>query len=104
LSDTLFKKVDYSLAKLMDDIEMGTISLPDIQRPFVWKNSKIRDLFDLSCCRGPHGPRGLKPFRPALIKPTRGRRGSIEIMSISTSKSPQFNLLLKRCAPYSQRA
>jgi hypothetical protein len=46
LSDTLFKKVDYSLAKLMDDIEMGTIGLPDIQRPFVWKNSKIRDLFD----------------------------------------------------------
>jgi hypothetical protein len=46
MSDTLFKKVDYSIAKLMDDIEMGTIGLPDIQRPFVWKNSKIRDLFD----------------------------------------------------------
>lgn len=46
MSDTLFKKVDYSLSKLMDDIEMGTIGLPDIQRPFVWKNSKIRDLFD----------------------------------------------------------
>jgi hypothetical protein len=24
-------------------------------------------------------------------------------MNISTSKSPQFNLPLKRCAPYSQR-
>lgn len=46
MSETLFKKVDYSMAKLMDDIEMGTIGLPDIQRPFVWKNSKIRDLFD----------------------------------------------------------
>jgi hypothetical protein len=46
MSDTLFKKVDYSMSKLMDDIEMGTIGLPDIQRPFVWKNSKIRDLFD----------------------------------------------------------
>lgn len=46
MSETLFKKVDYSLAKLMDDIEMGTIGLPDIQRPFVWKNAKIRDLFD----------------------------------------------------------
>jgi hypothetical protein len=46
MSDTLFKKVDYSLSKLIDDIEMGTIGLPDIQRPFVWKNSKIRDLFD----------------------------------------------------------
>jgi len=44
MSETLFKKVDYSMAKLMDDIEMGTIGLPDIQRPFVWKNAKIRDL------------------------------------------------------------
>lgn len=43
---TLFKEVGYSLAKLIDDIEMGEIGLPDIQRPFVWKNSKIRDLFD----------------------------------------------------------
>ncbi|MFG0260842.1 MAG: RNA-binding domain-containing protein [Novipirellula sp. JB048] len=41
MSDTLFKKVDYSMAKLMDDIEMGTIGLPDIQRPFVWKNAKV---------------------------------------------------------------
>ncbi len=46
MSETLFKKVDYSLSKLMDDIEMGSIGLPDIQRPFVWKNSKVRDLFD----------------------------------------------------------
>ena len=46
MSETLFKKVDYSMGKLMDDIEMGTIGLPDIQRPFVWKNSKVRDLFD----------------------------------------------------------
>jgi hypothetical protein len=46
MSETLFKKVDYSLSKLIDDIEMGTIGLPDIQRPFVWKNTKVRDLFD----------------------------------------------------------
>lgn len=46
MSETLFKKVDYSLSKLIDDIEMGSIGLPDIQRPFVWKNSKVRDLFD----------------------------------------------------------
>ena len=25
---------------------MGEIGLPDIQRPFVWKNTKVRDLFD----------------------------------------------------------
>ncbi len=46
MSTTLFKEVGYSLSKLIDDIEMGEIGLPDIQRPFVWKNSKVRDLFD----------------------------------------------------------
>jgi hypothetical protein len=46
MSTTLFKEVGYSLSKLMDDIEMGEIGLPDIQRPFVWKNAKVRDLFD----------------------------------------------------------
>lgn len=46
MSATLFKKVDYSLAKLIHDIEQGEIGLPDIQRPFVWDTSKVRDLFD----------------------------------------------------------
>jgi uncharacterized protein with ParB-like and HNH nuclease domain len=46
MKTTLFKEVGYSLAKLIDDIEMGEIGLPDIQRPFVWKDAKVRDLFD----------------------------------------------------------
>lgn len=46
MSVTLFKKVDYSLAKLIHDIEFGEIGLPDIQRPFVWTPTKVRDLFD----------------------------------------------------------
>ncbi len=43
---TLFKAVNYSLDKLVQDIEMGEIGLPEIQRPFVWRNTKVRDLFD----------------------------------------------------------
>jgi Protein of unknown function DUF262 len=46
MSATLFKEVSYSLAKLIQDIEMGEIGLPDIQRPFIWPNTKVRDLFD----------------------------------------------------------
>jgi hypothetical protein len=46
MATTLFKEVTYSLSKLVEDIEMGEIGLPDIQRPFVWKNNKVRDLFD----------------------------------------------------------
>jgi hypothetical protein len=46
MAETLFKEVRYDLGSLMKFIELGEIGLPDIQRPFVWKNSKIRDLFD----------------------------------------------------------
>jgi hypothetical protein len=46
MATTLFKEVKYSLSKLVQDIEMGEIGLPEIQRPFVWKNNKVRDLFD----------------------------------------------------------
>ncbi len=46
MSATLFKKVDYSLDRLIQGIEMGEIGLPDIQRPFVWSQAKVRDLFD----------------------------------------------------------
>lgn len=44
----VFKTTDYTIGKLVEDIEIGDIALPDIQRPFVWyKNiSKVRDLFD----------------------------------------------------------
>lgn len=46
MSGTVFTKVDYTLGSLMDAIELGSIGLPDIQRPFVWKNVKVRNLFD----------------------------------------------------------
>lgn len=43
---TCFKAVDYDLASLLNYIDIGDIGLPDIQRPFVWSNAKVRDLFD----------------------------------------------------------
>ena len=43
---TLFKEVSYNLAILIQQIDMGIIGLPDIQRPFVWADTKVRDLFD----------------------------------------------------------
>ncbi len=46
MPDVVFKKVDYTLKKLVEDIDIGEIGLPDIQRPFVWSSSKVRDLFD----------------------------------------------------------
>ena len=42
----LFKKVDYTIGKLLEDIAFGEIGLPDLQRPFVWNTPRVRDLFD----------------------------------------------------------
>lgn len=42
----LFSQMTYNLGTLLGQIDHGTIGLPDIQRPFVWKNAKIRDLLD----------------------------------------------------------
>ena len=31
---------------LLEEIENGKLGLPDLQRPFVWNRTKIRDLLD----------------------------------------------------------
>ena len=46
MSKTVFKNVGFDLGTLVNHIKLGQIGLPDIQRPFVWKNTKVRDLFD----------------------------------------------------------
>lgn len=43
---TLYRDTGYSLTHLIEDIRHGHIALPDIQRPFVWSATKVRDLFD----------------------------------------------------------
>ena len=43
---TLYKDTGYPLQYLMEQVKHGHIALPDIQRPFVWKAAKVRDLFD----------------------------------------------------------
>ncbi|WP_222617028.1 DUF262 domain-containing protein [Mitsuaria sp. TWR114] len=84
MTDTLFKEVHYSLGGLIGDIGLGRIGLPDIQRPFVWANAKVRDLFD-SMYRGyPVGyflfwqtaPRVWRPRSSAMRTSKRRRRCS----------------------------
>ena len=31
---------------MVKDVRNGRIGLPDLQRPFVWKDNKVRELFD----------------------------------------------------------
>jgi len=44
--EVLFRQVSYTVAYLMEQIRLGVLGLPDIQRPFVWSAAKVRDLFD----------------------------------------------------------
>jgi uncharacterized protein with ParB-like and HNH nuclease domain len=46
MAPTLFKEVNYNAGRLIDEIDTGEIGLPDIQRPFVWSHTKVRNLFD----------------------------------------------------------
>lgn len=42
----LFEPVNRTVENLISDIIEGSIGLPDLQRPFVWKDSDVRDLLD----------------------------------------------------------
>lgn len=42
----LFERIDRKVGDLLNDIRIGKIGLPDLQRPFVWKDNKVRDLLD----------------------------------------------------------
>lgn len=78
----LFKETTYSLTKLIEDIDLGEIRLPDIQRPFVWKKTQVRDLFDSMYKGFPVGYllfwKTISPGNPARseLQTSRGPHGS----------------------------
>ena len=47
----IFTSKNLTVSFLVDQVDMGILGLPELQRPFVWKDSKVRDLFD-SMMRG----------------------------------------------------
>ena len=42
----IFEHGQCSIASLVSDIEREVIALPDLQRPFVWEDTKVRDLLN----------------------------------------------------------
>ena len=42
----IFEHGQRTIASLISDIEEQAIALPDLQRPFVWSDTKVRDLLD----------------------------------------------------------
>lgn len=43
---SIFKTVAWEVKDLVGQVSSGQIQLPDLQRPFVWPKSKVRDLLD----------------------------------------------------------
>ncbi len=42
----IFDHGQHAIASLISNIEQGVIALPDLQRPFVWEDTKVRDLLN----------------------------------------------------------
>lgn len=47
----IFSNTTLSVNQLIEKIDTGELGLPELQRPFIWKDAKVRDLFD-SMLRG----------------------------------------------------
>lgn len=47
----IFSNTTRTVNQLIEKIDMGELGLPELQRPFIWKDAKVRDLFD-SMMRG----------------------------------------------------
>jgi hypothetical protein len=79
---TLYRDTGYSLNHLIEDIKVGRIGLPDIQRPFVWSAAKTRDLFD-SMYRG-------YPIGTLMFWETGAEVGTRQIGMETTIRTPQL--------------
>lgn len=51
MSNPIYEPRKLDVGDVLKDVRSGKIGLPDLQRPFVWKNDKVRDLLD-SMLRG----------------------------------------------------
>lgn len=46
MSSKIFESHSFELNFLLKEIKLGRIGLPDLQRPFVWPNEKVKNLYD----------------------------------------------------------
>lgn len=46
MAQEVFEQIPKKVSSLLDEVLSGRIGLPDLQRPFVWADSKVRNLLD----------------------------------------------------------
>lgn len=44
--EQIYSNTTLTVNQLIEKIDTGELGLPELQRPFIWKDSKVRDLFD----------------------------------------------------------
>ena len=47
----IYSVTEFTINHLIEKIDSGELGLPELQRTFIWSDSKVRDLFD-SMMRG----------------------------------------------------
>ncbi len=53
--EQIYSTTSFTVNQLIEKIDTGELGLPELQRPFVWQNTKVRDLFDSMLCGYPVG-------------------------------------------------
>jgi len=79
---SVYTSVQYPLGYLVESIGLHNLALPDIQRPFVWSTTKVRELFD-SMYRG-------YPVGTFMFWKTGAEVGSRQIGSEDAGKVPDL--------------
>ena len=46
MAGKIFESHNMDLEFILKEIRVGRIGLPDLQRPFVWSNEKVKNLYD----------------------------------------------------------
>lgn len=90
----IFTTGNFPISSLIEDIDMGKIGLPELQRPFVWSAAKARDLFD-SLYRG--YPAGFLLFWKT------GAEGGLQSIGTGPRQSPCPNWRLSMASSASLR-
>jgi hypothetical protein len=96
--------VDVKISTILDQIDIGTIALPEFQRGYVWNRDQVRGLMDSLYRKHPVGsllvwmtktesasPRGDGPLPPGSVKLLLdGQQRITSLYGIIRGKSPAF--------------
>jgi len=81
------ERTDASVRRLITKIEHGEIRLPEMQRPYVWRSSRVRDLFDSLYREYPSGAillwdtkSGAVPLREFAVEQTKNVFSSTQLL------------------------